>query len=76
MALSTVCETKEGGIWKSIAVSDALQIPRRQRQLRCPESVCHKPVRPHKRGSNGASAHFEHLEWNPKCPRRQQHRTS
>lgn len=71
MARSVECEIQEGGKWKSISVGDALEIPRGQRQLRCAEAVCHKQVRPHKRGKNGAAAHFEHLEWNAKCPRRQ-----
>jgi hypothetical protein len=70
MARSVECEIQEGGKWKIISVSDALALPRDQRQLRFAEPVCHKRVRPHKRGKNGAAAHFEHFEWNAKCPRR------
>lgn len=71
MARSTECESRQGGEWKRISISDALAIPREVRQLRCIERVCQMKVRPHKRGKNGAAAHFEHLEWNAQCPRRQ-----
>jgi hypothetical protein len=72
VARSVECEIQEGGKWKSISVRDALELPRGERGLlRCAEPICHKQVKPHKRGKNGAAAHFEHLEWNAKCPRRQ-----
>jgi hypothetical protein len=72
VARSLECEIQEGGKWKSISVRDALELPQGERGLiRCGEPICHKQVRPHKRGKNGAAAHFEHLEWNAKCPRRQ-----
>src|ERR1700680_3566532 len=69
MARSIECEIHEGGKWKGISVGDALEIPRVHRQLRCAEPICHKQVRAHKRGKNGAAAHFEHLKWNAQCPR-------
>jgi hypothetical protein len=37
----------------------------RERQRRCIE--CHEPVRAHKTGTTGQSAHFEHLKKNPRC---------
>jgi hypothetical protein len=68
MVRSDDCQLRTGRKWKTLSVKDALQIPKRDRWLRCPK--CHAPVWPHKRGKNGAAPHFQHFELNPKCPRR------
>lgn len=34
--------------------------------FRCTE--CDQPVRPHREGTTGQGAHFEHLVRNPDCP--------
>ena len=34
--------------------------------FRCDE--CTHPVKPHKDGTTGAKAHFEHIEEQPQCP--------
>lgn len=71
MARSEEAQLLERGKWKRISIGEALRIRRHGHGFRCIEPVRHEPVRPHKRARNGAAAHFEHLEWNPECPRRQ-----
>ncbi len=67
---SEVCEILDGKQWKTIGIDDALEI-RRQRGRwpggRCVE--CNQRVRPHKLGTTGQRAHFEHLTGNPSCSR-------
>jgi hypothetical protein len=67
MARSTSCffEDKEINVEHAIDIRD--RTPIRQRKtldFKCIE--CGKKVRPHRAGGN-ATAHFEHLERNPKC---------
>ncbi|MDR6952456.1 hypothetical protein J2X65_001811 [Ancylobacter sp. 3268] len=50
------CEVWENGSWQPLRVEDALN--RRADIMRCPQ--CHGPVRPHKLGTTGQRAHFEH----------------
>lgn len=73
MPQSTKCELEEGDGWKTVSIKEVLDIPRRDRTIRCME--CKQPVRAHRRGKGGRpAAHFEHLTWNPKCPLRQRGR--
>lgn len=65
-----ICEIWEGQRWKPVGVDEALEIRRRRDRWpggRCVE--CHRPVRPHKLGTTGQRAHFEHLDRNPDCSR-------
>ncbi len=73
MPQSIECETREGGRWKAINIVEVLEIPKLDREIRCVQ--CQEPVRAHRRGKHGnPAAHFEHLEWNRKCPLRQKGR--
>ena len=67
--MALTCEIESGSGWKAISIDDALNM--RGRRVwhggRCIE--CHEPVRPHKRGTTGQAAHFEHLERNARCSR-------
>ena len=58
------CEVKRGKAWVTLDIEDALRD--RDEVMRCPE--CHGPVRPHKKYSDGARAHFEHLTAHTGCP--------
>ena len=56
-----------------IGVDEALRLrdeaerrSKRYPPFRCPE--CGEFVRPHKRGTTGQGAHFEHRESSPGCP--------
>jgi len=57
------CEIKENGTWHVIGIDDALE--RRGDTMRC--IACHGPVRPHKKYSDGARAHFEHMVQHTGC---------
>ena len=73
MPQSVECELEEGGKWKTVTVAEAIQVERKDRNIRCLK--CEQPLRAHRRGKNGRpAAHFEHLTWNPKCPLRQRGR--
>ena len=67
MPLATTCTLN--GI--EISIEDALEIrdARRRNQpypaFRC--CSCGEPVRPHKEGTTGQAAHFEHHPANPDC---------
>ncbi len=67
MPKATTCEL-DGQI---VGIEEALRLrdeaPRRRPypEFRCRE--CGELVRPHKRGTTGQSAHFEHRIRNPRC---------
>jgi hypothetical protein len=64
-AMSCEIERPEG--WKLIGIETALEMRRKKTWPggRCIE--CHEPVRPHRIGTTGQAARFEHLDGNPKC---------
>jgi hypothetical protein len=64
-AMSCEIACPEG--WKPIGIETALEMRRKKTWCggRCIE--CREPVRPHRIGTTGQAAHFEHLERNPKC---------
>ena len=62
-----VCEIATSNGWEAINIDDALQ--RRGEPMRCP--ACHGAVRPHKEGTTGQRAHFEHLKAEVGCRLRQ-----
>jgi hypothetical protein len=67
MPQSIECEIEEGGRWKVINIVEALEIPKTDRVIRCVK--CQEPVRAHRQiKHNSPAAHFEHFEWNRKCP--------
>lgn len=64
MPRSTMCEVLSGDRWQLMDIEEAL--PNRGAvEMRCPE--CKRPVRPHRAGTTGQAAHFEHTEANPDC---------
>jgi hypothetical protein len=66
---ATTCEIMSGSGWKVITIGEALTMRGRGRWPggRCIE--CHQPVRPHKLGTTGQAAHFEHLDRSKGCTR-------
>jgi len=62
------CEVRRGERWVLITADEAQMT--NEREGRCPEPDCHGGARLHRRGKNGAAAHFEHLQWPADCPRR------
>ena len=60
----TSCEVRTAGGWRIMDIEEALG--NRQKDGRCPQ--CHELVRPHKTGTTGQAAHFEHRKHNPRCP--------
>jgi hypothetical protein len=63
MPKSITCEVKRQIGWRVMTIEEALLT--RERQGRCIER--HEPVRAHKTGTTGQSAHFEHMKGNPRC---------
>ena len=69
MPLATTC-TLHG---REISIEEALRIQdaRRRNQpypsFRCRVCGCGEPVRPHREGTTGQGAHFEHHPANPNC---------
>jgi|HubBroStandDraft_6_1064221.scaffolds.fasta_scaffold00993_19 hypothetical protein len=66
MAKSTRCMADVGNTVKEITVKDALNgLGANYRCIRCKGQVS-----PHRKGSNGAAAHFEHVNLNHRssCP--------
>lgn len=64
MPISTTCLMNG----RRIDIEDALVLRKRRGsplELACID--CGERVRPHKRGTTGQAAHFEHQERNPKC---------
>ena len=57
------CEIATPDGWEAISIDDALR--RRGEPMRCP--ACHGAVRPHKEGTTGQRAHFEHLKAEVGC---------
>ena len=57
---------------KEISIDDALKIRKKTNGHLSNETfkcvACKQPVRPHKQGSTGAAAHFEHRKSNDRCP--------
>lgn len=54
-----------------LGVLEALELrSRARRDIRVRFSCleCGHPVRPHRAGSTGQAAHFEHFKRNPRCP--------
>jgi hypothetical protein len=64
MPKSTTCEVRFAGGWRTMDIDEALAT--RETDGRCP--ACHEPVRPHKTGTTGQAAHFEHRKENLACP--------
>jgi len=66
---SDVCGTWDGQTWNTVGIDEALEIRRRGNWAggRCVD--CHEQVRPHKLGTSGQRAHFEHMNRNPRCSR-------
>jgi hypothetical protein len=67
---SEVCETWDGQRWNEVGIDEALEIRRQHGSWpggRCVE--CHEKVMPHKLGTTGQRAHFEHLVRNHRCSR-------
>jgi hypothetical protein len=61
-----ILDGREIDVEKAIAIRDA-RLPRQPYpSFRC--RICGKSVRPHKEGSTGQRAHFEHHPANPDCP--------
>jgi hypothetical protein len=65
-------ETRCGGNWVPISIEDALDALKRE-DMRC--SACHGRLWPHKKYSNGTSAHFEHASAHSGCPQSGYHYT-
>jgi hypothetical protein len=63
MAMSTTCKIAVGKSWKTIDIQQAIEM--KVHDARCIE--CGERVRPHRKGRNGAAAHFEHLARNFDC---------
>jgi hypothetical protein len=57
MPKSLTCEVRNGAGWVSMGIGEAL-MNRGTFPMRCPE--CHGKVRPHRAGTTGQAAHFEH----------------
>lgn len=69
MPRATTCNLygRSIGIEESLRLRDeAVRRRGKYPAFRCIE--CDALVRPHKRGTTGQSAHFEHRERNPDCP--------
>ncbi len=57
------CEIETADGWETIGIDEALR--RRGEPMRC--LVCHGAVRPHKEGTTGQRAHFEHIKADKEC---------
>ena len=64
MPKCTTCEVRSAGGWRTMDIDEALAT--QETDGRCP--ACHEAVRPHKTGTTGQAAHFEHRKQNPSCP--------
>ena len=65
MPKATVCHL-EG---RRIDITEALDLRETKKaklDLRC--TLCGEQVRPHRKGTTGQAAHFEHRTKNPSCP--------
>ena len=55
-------------VQEALEIRDDLRIKNKTPDFRCDK--CDRPVKPHKASKSGIqSAHFEHFEINPDCPR-------
>ena len=61
------CEIESGSGWTVIGIDDALSLREGQVRPGFWSIECHQAVRPHKRGTTGQAAHFEHSDRNAKC---------
>ena len=57
------CEIEFADGWETIEIEEALR--RRGEPMRC--LACHGAVRPHKEGTTGQRAHFEHMKADKEC---------
>lgn len=59
-----ICQERVNGQWVIRTIAEVQAAPARG-PIRCPE--CHGPVRPHKQGTTGQRAHFEHRKRHEGC---------